>query len=219
MNARDKNFTLIELLVVIAIIAILAAMLLPALGRARNQAYSTTCKNQLKQMGTGIEMYAADYNTYTPPNFSYRGAGDIRSCASAGAPVGIGYLTPLRYLPAIGEVNDVCVGDGRSKLFHCPKGKAGFVLDSTWVDYIYIGRALKGAKSTDAMVCDLNIGIDLARIHAGGSNFLYADGHVNDRRYQRLLGWYDSSYLWYVLNDLAIPDSSSHTPFTGYHGW
>ena len=62
-----KSFTLIELLVVIAIIAILAAMLLPALSRARDTAHQVTCLNQLKQMGMGATGYAGDSNDYWVP--------------------------------------------------------------------------------------------------------------------------------------------------------
>lgn len=71
--SRRSGFTLVELLVVIAIIAILAALLLPALSRAKKEAWRIDCLNNLRQLTVGCHLYAGDNGDFMPPNLTILG--------------------------------------------------------------------------------------------------------------------------------------------------
>src|SRR5215212_5852488 len=100
-RSRRNAFTLVELLVVIGIIAILVALLLPTLSRAREAANRIKCASQLRQLGQFAAMYAGSYNNFLPLGYvsydSYAPGSDViwfmqKSPFWANGPVGLGYL-------------------------------------------------------------------------------------------------------------------------------
>ena len=124
-DAPRVRFTLIELLVVIAIIAILAAMLMPALQQARERAKSSTCSNDLKQIGTGAGMYVADNGDYFPPA---RDGLNRSWCAHVGIYVsGISSLTEFDTIRA--EFNNNYRNRKKFAIFICPS-----IATVTWND-------------------------------------------------------------------------------------
>ena len=225
---RRSAFTLIELLVVIAIIAILAAMLLPALAKAKERAYTIACTSNLRQINLGMMMYADEARGLYP---------------MSGGTIAWGQTDPHTH--AASWMEQIVSFIGNTNVYHCPSNKLFPQTEQSDFNYFNGARAayLGTTPNDDASVDTKKIQFPSAfvvsgdtlwdssqtpassldadkddysqncvggpangifnwqewRVHSQGQNILFADGHVK---------WYKG----YETNEMTFR-------YTIMHGW
>ena len=202
-----RKFTLIELLVVIAIIAVLASMLLPALSKARQAAQSSTCQNNLKNVGLVFQLYAEDHGGYFPrhkdaaetiwwnnPNRAmytmnyFRYSDSVKKYAD---PMLLCATTTVQVAAVKGEPHALTYGS------YCFNGYFPNMLNGTLtLDSYKTSLFQDKIKYPGAMVwfgdCSVNgatnflTSATIGYYHGSRANFVYLDGHVASLRPQEV---------------------------------
>ena len=194
-----RGFTLIELLVVIAIIALLAAMLLPALSQAREKARQIKCVSTLKQLGLAWQMYLQDNDDWFPSTGDFQAGWGSAKWYVTLAPYVAGTwnskYVPYFCCPARSAERNVPIGYGyytKSSSYHSNYSFNSYLFDEDSGEEHYKLSQVRGPSQLIILIdgnngsiwdatthlLDLSEGGRIAYIHNKVANALFVDGHV-----------------------------------------